>query len=113
MAQAIDASRSDQVLAWERGERSQISVTLRGKLGITEAASLHGQLLTLLSQGGSMTFDGGSVEKVDAAALQVLWAFCREARQKRLDLEWGAVSDNLLQAAALLGLSEGMGLAAK
>jgi len=100
-------------ISCEQRDDNEVSVLLSGNLSIAEASPLRAQLQEVLSQKKNVTLDGGSVERIDTAALQVLWAFGREVLDGHKSIKWTAASDSLLQAAALLGLADTMGLAAR
>lgn len=82
---------------------------LSGDLTITSAASLHAGLQTILARGKRIELDGGAVEKIDAAVMQLLWACARETTHAAAPLHWVRVSEPLWQAADLLGLAAMMG----
>ncbi|TAK73691.1 MAG: STAS domain-containing protein [Gammaproteobacteria bacterium] len=58
----------------------------------------------LTSSYQTITFEGGALEKVDTAPLQLLVCFMRAAQQQGLHCQWGSVSPTLLENARLLGL---------
>ncbi len=79
-------------------------VTLAVVLGVTDARLLHHQLGGTLSSATCLVVDCRRVERVDAAAMQILANFCRTARERGLALVWQNPSAGLLQAAQMLGL---------
>ena len=112
--ETMDQSPTDtHFISCEQGNDEGITVLLNGNLSIVEVIPLRAQLQEVLSQEKNVTLNGGSIERVDTAALQVLWAFNREATQRQLSVKWAAASDALLQAATLLGLAASMGLATR
>lgn len=94
-----------------RSSDDHVSILLTGNLGIAEAMPLRAQLQDALVQPQNVVFDGGSVERIDAAALQVICAFCREVTHRKSSITWSAVSDGLQQAVSVLGLAESLGIA--
>ncbi len=100
-------------IACQRAGNDDILVSLKGNLTIAEVMPLRGQLQEVLCQERPVTLDGGAIEKIDTAALQLLWAFCREITRRQLSVQWSEASGTLLQAATLLGLADTMGLAAR
>lgn len=84
-------------------------LVLRGDLTVSTTASLHAELHTALTSGRPIEIDAGGVERVDMAAMQLLWAFAREAQARRLPLQWTRRPDALTEAAATMGLDEGLG----
>jgi anti-anti-sigma factor len=85
-------------------------VALEAALGIADAQTLYARLDSALTGGTPIVVDGTRVERLDAAALQVLVCFCHTARQRGLALSWQNVSPELQQAARLLGLETALQL---
>lgn len=83
-------------------------VTLEPDLGIERCEALKA---TLAAAAGPLRVDGGAVERVHAAGLQVLvaWHLARDAAGQ--DTAWSACSDALRAAARTLGLEAALGLA--
>ena len=79
-------------------------VTLEAVFGVTDARSLYDKLGAALAGTAPIVVDGTRVERVDAAAMQILAIFCRTARERGLALEWRKPSAGLQQAAQILGL---------
>ncbi|MHB8742658.1 MAG: STAS domain-containing protein [Sulfuricaulis sp.] len=79
-------------------------VALEAALGIADARKLYSQLSSALTSAMPVVMDGARVERLDAAAMQVLASFCRTARERGLTLSWQNISPELKQAAQLLGL---------
>ena len=79
-------------------------VQLEAVLGIVDARTLHEKLSTVLACATPVVLDGSRVERLDAAAMQVLACFCRAARERGLAISWQNPSSGLLQAAQWLGL---------
>lgn len=73
--------------------------------------TLHRQLREALGA-AQCTLDGGAVERVDTAALQLLLAFRRDAQMRGQQASWAAVSAALREAANLLGLAQTLALPA-
>lgn len=86
-------------------------VALEASLSITDARLLHQQLSSALAGKTTVMLDASRVERLDAAAMQVLANFCRAARERGLALSWRNISPGLQQAARLLGLESTLGLA--
>lgn len=108
-----DCSTEGQCISIQDENAENISVTLRGNLSIAEALSLRAELGKVLALGRGVTLDGASVERIDTAALQVLWAFTRELMQRQVSIKWAEASTELQQAASLLGLADSMELMAQ
>lgn len=86
-------------------------VALEASLSITDARQLHKQLSSALTGKTTVTLDASRVERLDAAAMQVLACFCRAARERGLALSWRNISPGFQQAARLLGLESILGMA--
>ncbi len=78
-------------------------VALEAALGIRDARVLHERLNTVLAAATAIVIDGSRLERLDAAAMQVLAGFTRAARQRGLALTWHSPSPVLQQAARVLG----------
>jgi len=79
-------------------------VTLATVLGVTDARLLYDKLDGALSDATALVVDGGRVERVDAAAMQILANFSRTARARGLAVAWQNPSAGLQQAARMLGM---------
>lgn len=79
-------------------------VVLEAALGIRDARLLHEKLGAMLTATTAIVVDGSRVERLDAAAMQVLAGFTRAARERGLALTWQSPSPVLQQAARVLGL---------
>jgi anti-anti-sigma regulatory factor len=89
---------------------SPSSLKLQPHCTLREAAALKTQLLEQLELGRDVILDGGAVEKIDTAGLQLLAAFSRHLGECGRHLEWTAVTPELLRAGAQLDLAELIGL---
>jgi ABC-type transporter Mla MlaB component len=76
------------------------------------AAALQRELVARLDESGPVHIDGGAVERVDTASLQLLAAFVRDLRAASRPVEWLARSDALERAAQSLGLGRALGFPA-
>ncbi|MFC5436770.1 lipid asymmetry maintenance protein MlaB [Rhodanobacter umsongensis] len=74
-------------------------------------AALKAELLGALGA-HAIVLDGGQVERVDTAALQLLVLFRRELDARGGTLGWHGTSDALNEAAGLLGLAQLLNLPA-
>jgi len=86
-------------------------VALEAALGIRDARVLHEKLNTVLAAATAIVIDGSRVERLDAAAMQVLAGFTRAARERGLALTWHSPSPVLQQAARVLGFETILGMA--
>ncbi|QWT22548.1 STAS domain-containing protein [Bacillus sp. NP157] len=80
-------------------------LALEADLRIGAAPLLRDTLLAALNAGNAVQLDGAAVAQVDTAALQVLAAFCRDARAASLPVAWTGASDSLRRGVTVLGLN--------
>lgn len=76
---------------------------------ISSVTAIHSELKELLSN-DKVIIDGGDVERIDAASLQLFYSFNEQAREKGVDIEWRSPSDILRGNAKLLGMEEALQL---
>jgi anti-anti-sigma regulatory factor len=81
-------------------------------LTIAEVADSHRRLTELLASGGAITLDGGGIEGIDGAGLQLLAALMRDASGQGIEVNWSGASDALKAAADQVGLTDVLGLSA-
>ncbi len=79
-------------------------VALEAALGIADARVMHEKLGAVLASATPVVLDGSRVERLDAAAMQILAVFFRTARDRGLAVSWQGLSPGIQQAAQLLGL---------
>lgn len=79
-------------------------VALEAALGIVDARVLYEKLSAVLACATPVVLNGSRVERLDAAAMQVLACFCLTARERGLAINWQSPSSSLQQAAQWLGL---------
>jgi phospholipid transport system transporter-binding protein len=87
------------------------SVQLPADCRMATQAALKAELLGALNA-GAIVLDGGQVERVDTAALQLLVVFRRELEARGGTLAWHGTSSALSEAAGLLGLAQLLNLPA-
>jgi phospholipid transport system transporter-binding protein len=85
---------------------------LDGDLSISNVDPLKRQLDTALADGAPVLFDGAGIDRIDAAGLQLLAAFTREAAHRGLPVSWQSPAPRLLAAARAIGLQDAIGLGA-
>jgi len=88
-------------------------IVLTGSLGIAEAEAMHQTLSAILDAQVDISIQSEALSRVDAAGVQLMYAFVKEARVRSITLTWESVSDALLEAATALGLNESMGFPAE
>lgn len=91
------------------GDTETIRLPLEAVLDASKARALHARLNELLNARAPVVLDASRVERIDTAAAQTLYAFCRAARERGIALQWGSPSAALRQAAGLLGLTSMFG----
>mgnify|MGYP000680375698 CR=1 FL=1 len=92
-------------------ETKTIEIACGDALGIAEVADFYATLLTTLAEGGPVNLDVSKLERIDAAALQMLYAFSKELTTHGDSLTWVSPSEAFMRSVRLLGLAELMNLA--
>jgi phospholipid transport system transporter-binding protein len=77
---------------------------------ISSVDEIKAGLLQRLDSTDSVTIDASAVQRIDTASLQVLAAFARDRRAAGLPFAWSGVPAPVSDAAALLNLTETLGL---
>lgn len=85
-------------------------VRLAGALGIATVRDLHALLREAIATGSPVTLDAAAVEAADTAALQLLYAFVRDGRDRGIEIVWKAPPERLRRDAERLGLGAPLGL---
>lgn len=78
--------------------------SLGPELTIRNGADAHALLAALLGGRGPVTLDGGAIERIDTAGLQLLGAFIQALGASGRTIAWHAASPTLKGAAQALGL---------
>jgi ABC-type transporter Mla MlaB component len=84
-------------------------LTLDASCTLRETADM--QFSLVVATGDPVVVDGGAVERIDTAGLQLLVALVRRQQQAGRRLEWKAVSRELRTCGERLGLIEALGIA--
>ncbi|MGO4702118.1 STAS domain-containing protein [Dyella sp. 2RAB6] len=92
-------------------DRAEGRVALPADCRIADLATVKAALEAALSTPAA-TLDGGAVERVDTAALQLLAVFRREAAARGVAVAWLGASEALRDGAARLGLARTLELPA-
>ncbi|WP_329742692.1 STAS domain-containing protein [Dyella sp. A6] len=103
--------KSSDKAAGKAAEAPVQPVVLPADCRLAEVSALRGQLLDAL-KAPSSELDGAGVERVDGTAVQLLVAFCRDAKKHQHAVRWLGASDALREAAALLGVDRMLDLPA-
>ena len=91
-------------------DTKMIEIGCGDALGIAEVADFYATLLTTLAEGSSVELDVSKLERIDAAALQMLYAFSKELAAHGSTLTWLSPSEAFCRSANFLGLAELMNL---
>ena len=87
-------------------------VSLAESADISQVAELKSALQSALDSAAPITLAADAVERIDAATLQLLYAFMRHAKSQQIDVAWDGPTAAVHQAANLLGMHEALGLPA-
>ena len=79
-------------------------VVLGGSCTIHEAQALRAHLLERASQPGPYEIDGGGVEQIDTAGLQLVVAFALDCLERSLQYTWKSRSPALEEAIRVLNV---------
>ena len=75
-----------------------------GSTTIRNVTTFQSELAERLDESGAVQIDGGGVERIDTAILQLLAAFVRDVRADGRSIEWVECSAALRRAISSLGL---------
>ena len=92
-----------------KSENSDNVFTIQATQDISTVTTIHSELKELLTN-EKVILDGGQVERIDGASLQLLYAFIVEAKDKNVEVSWSSVSDTLENSAKLLGMEDALRL---
>ncbi|MBI1195026.1 MAG: STAS domain-containing protein [Gammaproteobacteria bacterium] len=87
-------------------KNSDFEIAFGEVLDISTSDVLHSELTAALREHKAIALCAGAVERVDAAAMQILTAAHLAAEQQEKTLVWNSVSAALAEAAARLGLTQ-------
>ena len=90
--------------------QTEIVIECNEGLDISLVSDFKEFLKQAAGQNLPVVLDGSALERVDAAALQLLSAFFIEARTSGLNVMWKEPSAQLCRAAELIGLKETINL---
>lgn len=88
----------------EQNSEPTASISLGPTQTIRNVAALHSQLGDALTTAREVLFDGGDLERVDTAFIQLLAAFVRQAESLGVAVDWRGKADELKRVARLLGM---------
>lgn len=110
MTTIMDTEAEASVVANNAGDAV---VVLPAHCLIRDAAELRRGLLTRMSDAAAVIIDAQHVERIDTAAMQVLFAFVRDRRAQQHAVEWSGLNEVFIDAAQVLGLDSLLGLPVK
>jgi anti-anti-sigma regulatory factor len=96
----------NQNSANNNAEQKKVVVTCESNVDISVAGDFHALLQQALTEHSAVEIDASNVERVDAAVLQVLHSFMKEADKEKLEVNWKGISTAFSSSANLLGMSE-------
>ena len=85
-------------------ERSGEVISCGESLGISMLHELQDSMKQALASGLPVEIDASAVERVDAAGLQLLCAFVRDAASSGREIRWSGITGALAASARLLDL---------
>ena len=88
----------------------KISIHCGERLSIENVEQLYSAMEGALSSDVDIELDAADVGFCDTAGLQLLISLKREAEKTGHGVQWSAVSDNLRETSAYLGLCQSLGL---
>jgi ABC-type transporter Mla MlaB component len=74
------------------------------QLTIAQVSELYAQLLSALVAGQAVNINISEINRVDTAALQLLYTFHLSAQKNSLVVIWSAASESVVAAANTLGM---------
>ncbi|WP_438971105.1 STAS domain-containing protein [Methylophaga sp.] len=79
-------------------------INLGESLSIAQVSDLHKQLLSSFEQERAVNFDLSRIERVDTAAIQLLYCFQRDACAQGIVVIWSNPSKDFCEAVDILGI---------
>lgn len=105
VAPAIEAPKAS-VVTMKAGDASY---ALGASCTMRECASIKADLMRLVGTDELVYIDVNAVERIDTSALQLLCAFVRDRRAKRLTTRWKGQPEIFSEAVEILGLNSALG----
>ena len=87
-------------------ESAKNIVRLPSQFTIRQIEDTYRQCEAALRDADILRIDGSDVSKIDSAGMQVLLSLKKELAAQHVALEWIAVNDVVLDAAAMLGIRD-------
>ena len=89
---------------------SELIVECNSGLDVSMVTDFKSILKQAIAQELPVVMDVSNLERIDGAALQLLAAFCLEAKDAGLAVSWRSPSDELCYAAEITGLTNALDL---
>lgn len=83
-------------------------IVLPERVDISVVDSLYQRLQTALESGDPIEIDAESVDRLDAAGVQLLMAFALRSKKQSIQIHWKSPSDAFLKSVRLLGVEQHM-----
>jgi anti-anti-sigma factor len=96
--------RASSRRAGQKKEKAVAELDLGKVLTISQVADWREKLVGVFDLREPIVINGGDIEKIDSAGLQLLVALMKEADATGAKIEWRAASELLKQNASQLGL---------
>jgi anti-anti-sigma regulatory factor len=109
-AAAVSPAASEHVSTPAAPQRAGLK--LESSFTLRDATDMLFQLLAVDFGDSEVLIDGGGVERIDTAGLQMLIAFAKAHAARGKTIHWTAVSPELLRSSQLLGVAEPLHLGA-
>lgn len=74
-------------------------------LGIANVGDMYERVLTSLAEGHTIQFNVAKIERIDAAAMQLIYAFSKQAGKHGHVLLWAGASEAFVHSVKILGLA--------
>jgi ABC-type transporter Mla MlaB component len=85
------------------------SYALGASCTMREGAAIKADLMKLVASDQLVQIDVSAIERIDTSALQLLCAFVRDRRAKRLTTRWKGQPEAFSEAVEILGLASALG----
>lgn len=85
-------------------------IALSAECTLRDAPALQALLINTISPTDTVIIEAGAVQRIDAAALQLLVAFAQREQAAGRRLSWQEPAAELIESSARLGLTEVLGL---
>ena len=109
---ASTSAQAETEVAAPSSSPQRAGLKLESTFTLRDANDMLFQLLAVDFGDAEVLVDGGGVERIDTAGLQMLIAFARHHAARGKTLNWTAVSPELLRSSQLLGVTEPLHLTA-